>query len=138
MAENLLTSGADILEAAPPRAQTAAVARAAAGAHASAEIASLAGVIAFVCTYVATDWLSLPRLFYLPLENRVILATQAAGAAMGYLGACLWASAVGGIAFACVRRWGRALGARSERALSVLAAVAFVASLVYFLRVEWP
>jgi hypothetical protein len=97
--------------------------------------ATLAALIAFPVTYVATDLLSLPRLFYLPLEDRFVLARHPQGLAMGYLGLCLWAALAALVVFAVVRV---SAGRISVPMLGRAALCAFAVAVSVFAWLDWP
>ncbi len=97
------------------------------------EISALVGVLAFALMYVATDALALPRVFYLLLDNRLVIARRVAGPALGYPGACLSATLVALVVATVARVTAPRSSARGVRtALAWLTIVAVVASLGYF------
>lgn len=103
-------------------------------ARASSEAAALAGVTVFAWAYVAVDWLALPRLFFLPLEDRIVWASHPPGPAIGFPGACLSA---GLVALAATALASRLLG-RAGRGLAVATACSIVGAMAYFLWRNWP
>ena len=106
---------------------------------AAGETAALVGVTVFAAAYVAVDWLALPRLFFLPLEDRIVFASHPAAPAIGYPGACLSAALVALVAWS-VAPWllPRAPGPRVRRGVGLAAAVTVLGALAYFLWSNWP
>jgi hypothetical protein len=95
-------------------------------------------VLAFACIYVATDWLGLPRVFYLLREDRWTVASHASGPALGYPGACLSATLVGLVA--AIGAWlsaRRLSGRAGPAALAWMTVVAVIAALGYFAWTAW-
>ncbi len=93
-----------------------------------------AGVIAFAIAYLVVDLAQLPRLFYLPLERRFVLASHVSTLAIGYFGLWLWAGAAAAIAVTAAgwlaprrprSRAARAAGLLSAIACTLAAAVTF-------------
>ena len=103
-------------------------------ARASSEAAALLGVTVFAWADVAIDWLALPRLFFLPLEDRIVWASHPPGPAIGYPGACL---AAGLVALAATALAPRLLG-RARRGLGLAAAASILGAMAYFLWRNWP
>jgi len=99
------------------------------------ETAALVSVAAFAWAYVAIDWLALPRLFFLPLEDRIVWASQTPGPAIGYPGACLTAGLVAGIAAAIASRLGPE---RPGRRLGLATACSILVAMAYFVWRSWP
>jgi hypothetical protein len=102
---------------------------------APAEAAALIGVLVFAVAYVAIDWLALPRLFFLPLEDRIVLASHPSVPAIGYPGACLSAG------LAALVAWGAAVRLLPRRAgswVGLMTACSIVAAMAYFLWRNWP
>jgi hypothetical protein len=103
------------------------------------ETALLVGLSAFAATYVLTDCLGWPRIFYLIAENRLVFASHVTGPAIGWPGQLVGAGLAGVAAFAAARLLPRTvLRPRLRAALATVTLLVFVGGLGYFAGTQWP